>query len=153
MEKINFFLSRQRLSSFKALDKYLCEDIILKIIEYLTLDKKILNYKSKTNKQLEWWANNFFIQNSEKDIRSIFYLLTFKYTDLYSTCNLMPHKDMIRLDYLKNKMSKKSKGHYSKYYNTWIKFQYHLTNSKSCKENVKSHGFIGIKKMSDILKK
>ena len=105
------------MSSFKALDNYLAR-YILKIIEYLTLDKKILNYKSETNKQLEWWANNFFIQNSEKDIRGIFYLLTFKYTDLYSTCNLMPHKDMIRLDYLKNKMSKKSKGHYSKYYNT-----------------------------------
>lgn len=152
MKKINFFLSQKRLSSFKVLDKYLCEDIILKIIEYLTLDKKILNYKSETNKELEWWANNFFIQKS-KDVRSIFYLLTGKYTKLYSTCNLNPHKDMIRLYYLKNKMSEKSKGHYSKYYNTWIKFQYHLTNSKSYKENVKSHGFIGIKKLSDVLKK
>lgn len=152
MKKIIFFLSQKRLSSFKVLDKYLCEDIILKIIEYLTLDKKILNYKSETNKELEWWANNFFIQKS-KDVRSIFYLLTGKYTELYSTCNLNPHKDMIRLYYLKNKMSEKSKGHYSKYYNTWIKFQYHLTNSKSYKENVKSHGFIGIKKLSDVLKK
>ena len=152
MEKINFFLSHKRLLSFKALEQYLCEDIILNIIEHLTLDKEILNYKNETNEDLKWWANNFFIQKS-KDVRSIFYLLTGKYTELYSTCNLNPHKDMIRLYYLKSKMSEKSKGHYSKYYNTWIKFQYHLTNSKSYKENVKSHGFIGIKKLSDVLKK
>lgn len=153
MEKINFFLSQKRLLSFKVLDQYLCEDIILKIIEHLTFNKGILSYKIKTNEHLKWWTNNFFVQCSEKNVRSIFYLLTGKYTELYSTCNLNPHKDMVRLEYLKNKMSEKSKGHYSKYYNTWIKFQYHLTNSKSYKENVKSHGFIGIKKLSDVLKK
>ena len=52
MEKIKFFLSCQRLSSFKALDNYLCEDIILKIIEYLTLDKKDSTTKVKQTNNL-----------------------------------------------------------------------------------------------------
>lgn len=157
MEKINFFLSQRRLLSFKALDQYLSDDIILKICEYSIIDKKSISCLQEINKTIRWWSDNFFFIKDETQeeikIKSIFYILTGKYSDLYITCNIQPHKDMVRIEYLKNKMSKKSKGHYSKYYNTWIKFQYHLTNSKSYKENVKSHGFIGIKKLSDVLKK
>ena len=60
---------------------------------------------------------------------------------------------MIRIEYLKNKMSEKQKGHYSKYYNTWIKFQYFLSKSASYnyREKKVKYGFVGIKSLSDVL--
>ena len=50
-------------------------------------------------------------------------------------------------------MSEKQKGHYSKYYNTWIKFQYFLSKSPAYnyrKKNMK-YGFVEIKTLSDVL--
>ena len=157
MEKINFFLARQRLASYKVLREYLCEDLILKICDYSIIDKKSLECRKEINKTIKWWVDNFFLitdetQTSER-IKSIFYLLTGKYRDMYIKCNIQPHKDMIRIEYLKNKMSEKQKGHYSKYYNTWIKFQYFLSKSASYnyREKKINYGFVGIKSLSNVL--
>lgn len=157
MEKINFFLARQRLASYKVLREYLCEDLILKICDYSIIDKKSLDCRKEINKTIKWWVDNFFLitdetQTSER-IKNIFYLLTGKYRDMYIKCNIQPHKDMIRIEYLKNKMSEKQKGHYSKYYNTWIKFQYFLSKSAcyNYREKKINYGFVGIKSLSDVL--
>lgn len=157
MEKINFFLARQRLASYKVLKDYLCEDLILKICDYSIIDKKSHDCKGVINKTIKWWVDNFFLitdetQTSER-IKSIFYLLTGKYRELYIKCNIQPRKDMVRIEYLKNKMSKKQKGHYSKYYNTWIKFQYFLSKSAASnyREKKINYGFVGIKTLSDVL--
>lgn len=157
MEKINFFLARQRLASYKVLKDYLCEDLILKICDYSIIDKKSLDYKGVINKTIKWWVDNFFLITDETQtadrIKSIFYLLTGKYRELYIKCNIQPRKDMVRIEYLKNKMSKKQKGHYSKYYNTWIKFQYFLSKSAAFnyREKKINYGFVGIKTLSDVL--
>ena len=47
MEKINFFLARQRLTSYKVLKDYLCEDLILKICDYSIIDKNSFYCKKK----------------------------------------------------------------------------------------------------------
>ena len=135
----------------------MCEDLILKICDYSIIDKKSLSFKKEINKTIKWWVDNFFLITDESQttdrIKSIFYVLTGKYRDLYIKCNIQPHKDMIRIEYLKNKMSGKQKGHYSKYYNTWIKFQYFLSNSASYnyREKKINYGFVGIKSLSNVL--
>tara|TARA_B100000575_G_C23138650_1_gene662097 strand:+ start:2962 stop:3444 length:483 start_codon:yes stop_codon:yes gene_type:complete len=157
MEKINFFLAEKRLASCKVLRHYLCDDLILKICDYSIIDKNLLDYKKEINKTIKWWVDNFFLITDETQtadrVKSIFYLLTDKYHDMYIKCNIQPHKDMIRIGYLKNKMGEKQKGHYSKYYNTWIKFQYFLSKSAyyNCREKNVKYGFIGIKRLSDVL--
>ena len=157
MEKINFFLARQRLASYKVLKDYLCEDLILKICDYSIIDKKSLDCKGVINKTIKWWVDNFFLITDETQtadrIKSIFYILTGKYRELYIKCNIQPRKDMVRIEYLKNKMSEKQKGHYSKYYNTWIKFQYFLSKSEAYnyREKKINYGFVGIKTLSDVL--
>jgi hypothetical protein len=157
MEKINFFLAKKRLASYKVLNEYLCEDLILKICDYSIIDKNSLDCKKELNKTLKWWVNNFFLITDEthtaEKVKSIFYILTGKYSDMYIKCNIQPHKDMMRIEYLKNKMSEKQRGHYSKYYNTWIKFQYFLSKSAcyNYREKKMKYGFIGIKSFSDVL--
>lgn len=157
MEKIKFFLAKQRLNTYKVLRDYLCEDLIRKICDYSVIDKNSLYCKSEINKTIKWWVDNFFLITDEthtaERVKSIFYILTGKYRDLYIKCNIQPHKDMIRIEYLKNKMNEKQKGHYSKYYNTWIKFQYFLSKSASYnyREKNMKYGFVGIKSLSDVL--
>lgn len=157
MEKIKFFLAEQRLTSYKVLREYLCDDLIIKICDYSIIDKNSLDCKKEINKTIKWWVDNFFLITDEKHtvekVKSIFYLLTGKYRDLYIICNIQPHKDMVRIEYLKNKMNEKQKGHYSKYYNTWVKFQYFLSKSASYnyREKKMKYGFIGIKTLSDVL--
>ena len=133
--------------------------MIIKICSYSIIDKNSLDCKKEINKTIKWWVDNFFIipdetQTVEK-VKSIFYLLTGKYRELYIKCNIQPGTDIIRIEYLKNKLSEKQKGHYSKYYNTWIKFQYYLSKS-ACYNNrggemCPGYGFIGIKTLSDVL--
>ena len=157
MKKIKFFLAEKRLASYKVLKDYLCEDLILKICDYSVIDKNSFYCKGEINKTIKWWVDNFFLITDEthtaEKVKSIFYILTGKYRDLYIKCNIHPHKDMIRIEYLKNKMSEKQKGHYSKYYNTWIKFQYFLSKSASYnyREKKTKYGFVGIKSLSDVL--
>lgn len=157
MEKINFFLAKKRLASYKVLNEYICEDLIHKICDYSIIDKNSLDCKKELNKTLKWWVDNFFLITGEthtvERVKSIFYILTGKYRDMYIKCNIQPHKDMVRIEYLKNKMSEKQRGHYSKYYNTWIKFQYFLSKSASYnyREKKMKYGFIGIKSLSDVL--
>lgn len=157
MEKINFFLAEKRLASCKVLRDYLCDDLILKICDYSIIDKESLDSKKEINKTIKWWVDNFFLITDETQttdrIKSIFYILTGKYRDLYIKCNIQPHKDMIRIEYLKKKMVEKQKGHYSKYYNTWIKFQYFLSKSAcyNYREKKMNYGFIGIKTLSNVL--
>ena len=45
MEKNKFFFSKQRLTSYKVLKDYLCEDLILKICDHSVIDKKSLYCK------------------------------------------------------------------------------------------------------------
>ena len=41
MEKLNFFFAKRRYITFIALKDYLCEDLIIKIIENNMIDKKL----------------------------------------------------------------------------------------------------------------
>jgi len=153
MEKINFFLAEKRLASYKVLSKYLCDDLIIKICKYFTIDKKIIFYKEKINKMI--CLDKFTLNTSELHylhrFKSIFYMMTDKYRYLYTKCNIIPHVDVVRTDYLKKKLIEKQKGHYSNYYNTWIKFQYFLSKTKSYNEDTNKYGFKDIKSLSDVL--
>jgi hypothetical protein len=156
MEKINFFLAEKRLASYKVLREYLCDDLILKICDYSIIDKNSFYCKKKINETIKLFVDNFFIldetQTTDK-IKSIFYLLSGKYSELYNKCNIHHHKDMMRIEYLKNKMSEKQKGDYSNYYNTWIKFQYFLSKSDAYnyREKNMKYGFVGVKSLSNVL--
>lgn len=159
MKKINFFLAEKRLASYKVLREYLCDDLILKICDYSNIDKNSFYCKKKINETIKWWVDNFFIITDEtqtpEKVKCIFYLLTGKYRELYNKCNIQPGTDIIRIEYLKNKMREKQNAHYSKYYNTWIKFQYYLSKSAFYNnrggEMCPGYGFIGIKTLSHVL--
>ena len=62
-------------------------------------------------------------------------------------------ENISRINYLKKKLSEEKEEYFSKYYKTWLKFQYYLIKTKSSDYQCIVYGFQNTKKLSDILKK
>ncbi len=153
-KRLKFFFARRKLLILYVLRDHICEDNILQIIEYSIKNDKLLNSFNTLNQEIEncEYISSLFPKNNTITRPLPCLLLLFSnsinhnsYREIYF------HYDIFRTLYLKEKLSKKQNGHYSKCYNTWIKFQYYLIKTKSSFEECKVYGFQGIKQLSDVL--
>jgi hypothetical protein len=165
MENIKIFFIEKELLTLYVLREYICDDIIIKIIEYSKKDKQQIAHMNIIHRDIFRYSSllNMNHYNQGQPLSS---LLFGNNIDELSQSIPDSNQDIYRMIYLKEKMSKKETGHYSKHMNTWIKFQYHLTNSRAHMGTIstlgahhiqwpasqnKTYGFNGVKKLSDVL--
>ena len=146
MENIKFFFVEKELLTLYVLRGYVCDDIIIKIIENSKKDKKQIAHMNIIHRDI------FRYSSLSCPLSALLFGFGCELDEL-----LRPHHrdasvspDIYRNMYLKGKMSEPEHGHYSKHRNTWIKFQYHLTKSARTTQN-ETYGFNGVKKFSDVL--
>ena len=128
MEKLNFFFAKRRYITFIALKDYLCDDLIIKIIENNMGDKKMICNLNNINMELENYQLFYYLFiNGNAIIRPIpsclLFLLSYKNKEYSKPRELYAHIDIFRITYLKGKMSENKGGYYSKHYKTWIRNQ------------------------------
>ena len=160
METLNFFFIKRKFTTFFALKDHLCDDIIIKIIEYNMMDKKLLCNLSNLHMEFKKYQSYEYVirrtfepKNNEGPIpQSLLFL-----NDARFACSKLPNAhspiDRNRRVYLKGKMSEDKEDYYSKHYKTWIKFQYYLNNTLFSSQSRNTYGFQNIKKFSDVLYK
>tara|TARA_Y100000590_G_scaffold326169_1_gene370137 strand:+ start:1361 stop:1840 length:480 start_codon:yes stop_codon:yes gene_type:complete len=158
MEKLNFFFVKRRYITFIALKDYICEDLIIKIIENNTGGTKILYNLNNLNMELKNYLYFYYLFiNKNRIIRPIpsclLFLLSDKNKEYSKSRELYSRIDIFRSLYLKGKMSENKGIYYSKHYKTWIRFQYYLIKTKCAFEDCSTYGFQNIKKFSDVLYK
>ena len=158
MKTLNLFFAKRRFITFLSLKDYLCEDLIIKIIENNMGDTKILYNFNNLNMELTNHQCFYYLFINENRIvkhlpSCLLFLLSDKNKEYSRPRELYSHIDIFRIQYLKDKMSKDYGGYYSKHYKTWIKFQYHLIKTKCSFEDCNIYGFQNIKKFSDVLNK
>ena len=160
MENLKFFFTKREYLTFRALKDYLCEDLIRKIIEYDTKDKRTLYNLNNLHMEFKKYQSYEYVirrtfepKNNEGPIpQSLLFL-----NDARFACSKLPNAhssiDINRRGYLKGKMSEDKEDYYSKHYKTWIKFQYYLNNTLFSFQSRNPYGFQNIKKFSDVLYK
>ena len=160
MENFKFFFTKREYLTFRALKDYLCEDLIRKIIEYDTKDKRTLYNLNNLHMEFKKYQSYEYVirrtfepKNNEGPIpQSLLFL-----NDARFACSKLPNAhspiDRNRKVYLKGKMSEDKEDYYSKHYKTWIKFQYYLNNTLFSFQSRNPYGFQNIKKFSDVLYK
>ena len=160
MEILKFFYVKRKFKTFLALKDHLCDDIIIKIIEYNMVDKKLLCNLSNLHKEFKKYQSCEYVirrmiepKNNEGPIpHSLLFL-----NEARSACSKRPNADSPidgnRRVYLKGKMSEDKEDYYSKHYKTWIKFQYCLNNTLFSFQSRNPYGFQNTKKFSDVLYK
>ena len=158
MKQLKFFFVKRRYITFLALKDYLCEDLIIKIIENNIVDKKGFCNLSNLNMELKNYQFFYYLFiNENRNIRPIpsclLFLLPDKNEEYSISRELYSHIDIFRIKYLKGKMNEGVDDYYSKHYKTWIKFQYQLNKTKFPFEGCGIYGFQNIKKFSDVLYK
>lgn len=136
MKKLDFFLVRKKLFILYILKNKVCNDIIIDIIENL-INSKYIDRLNNVNKQIRGFSE---ILNNHDTIY------------FYSSGNQY-YENIPRINYLKKKLSEEKEEYFSKYYKTWLKFQYYLIKTKSSEYQCIVYGFTDNKKLSDILKK
>ena len=158
MEILKFFYVERKYLTFLALKDYLCEDLIIKIIENNMINKKLFCNLNNLNTEFNNYQYFYYLFiNDNRIIRPIpsclIFLLSNKNKEYSRERELYSRIDIFRLIYLKDKMGKKDNGYYSKHYRTWIKFQYYLIKTKCSFEDCNTYGFQNTKKFSDVLYK
>ena len=152
MEKLNFFFVKRRYISFLALKDYICEDLIIKIIENNMGDKKMIcnldNIHTELKKYQVYEGNTQWDPFANPIPLSLLFL-----NELFRNQNYHIYIDLSRKIYLKDKMSEKKDDYYSKRYKTWIKFQYYLNNTMFFFQSSNTYGFKNNKKFSYLLNK
>tara|TARA_B110000285_G_C14878731_1_gene492801 strand:- start:159 stop:584 length:426 start_codon:yes stop_codon:yes gene_type:complete len=137
---------KKELLTLYVLREYICNDIIIKIIESSKKDNNVIENLTV--------IHNIITrpQGTELDPLYTWWIFNSITCSELSQCieGDASKQDIFRMIYLKTKMSKKEYGHYSKHTNTWIKFQYHLTMTGKYSKN-ETYGFNGVKKFSDVL--
>ena len=133
-KKLDFFLVKKKLFVLYILKNKLCNDIIMDIIENL-INSKYIDRLNNVNRQIRIFSE---FLNSRDAI----------YSGNQSYIENIP-----RINYLKKKLSEEKEEYFSKYYKTWLKFQYYLIKTKSSEYQCIVYGFTDNKKLSDILKK
>ena len=160
METLNFFFVKKKFIIFFALKDYLCEDLIIKIIENNIGDKKWICNLNNLHMEFKKYQSYEYIirrtfepKNNEGPIPlSLLFLNGARFA-----CSKHPNAqspiDRNRREYLKGKMDEEKDDYYSKHYKTWIKFQYYLNNTMFPFQSQNTYGFQNIKKFSDVLYK
>ena len=133
-KKLDFFLVKKKLFVLYILKNKLCNDIIMDIIENL-INSKYIDRLNNVNRQIRIFSE--FLNSRDA---------------IYSG-NQPYIENISRINYLKKKLSEEKEEYFSKYYKTWLKFQYYLIKTKSSEYQCIVYGFQNTKKLSDILKK
>ena len=133
-KKLAFFLVKKKLFVLYILKNKLCNDIIMDIIENL-INSKYIDRLNNVNRQIRIFSE--FLNSRDA---------------IYSG-NQPYIENISRINYLKKKLSEEKEEYFSKYYKTWLKFQYYLIKTKSSDYQCIVYGFQNTKKLSDILKK
>lgn len=133
-KKLDFFLVKKKLFVLYILKNKLCNDIIMDIIENL-INSKYIDRLNNVNRQIRIFSE--FLNSRDA---------------IYSG-NQPYIENISRINYLKKKLSEEKEEYFSKYYKTWLKFQYYLIKTKSSDYQCIVYGFQNTKKLSDILKK
>ena len=133
-KKLDFFLVKKKLFVLYILKNKLCNDIIMEIIENL-INSKYIDRLNNVNRQIRIFSE--FLNSRDA---------------IYSG-NQPYIENISRINYLKKKLSEEKEEYFSKYYKTWLKFQYYLIKTKSSEYQCIVYGFQNTKKLSDILKK
>ena len=103
MENLKFFFTKREYLTFRALKDYLCEDLIRKIIEYDTKDKRTLYNLNNLTMELRNYQYLFINENRIRPIPSPLLFLSDKNNNEYSIRHeLYSHIDIFRILYLKN---------------------------------------------------
>ena len=160
METLKFFFIKKKFISFLALKDHLCDDIIIKIIENLFVDQKLLYNLSILHMEFKKYQSYEYVIRREyepKDNEGSIPLSLLFLNGVRFACSKHPNShspiDRNRRVYLKGKMSEDKDNYYSKHYKTWIKFQYYLNNTLFSFQSRNPYGFQNIKKFSDVLYK
>ncbi len=155
MEKLNFFFVKRRYITFLALKDYICEDLIIKIIENNMGDKKLICNLSNLHTEFKKYQVYEYVTDRLRNnpfANPIPLSLLFLNGALYAPATHF-YIDLSRKIYLKDKMSETKDDYYSKHYKTWIKFQYYLSSTLFFFQSSNTYGFQNIKKFSDVLNK
>ena len=163
-DKLKFFFVKKKLLTLYSLRDHICEDIILKITGNFIKTDRILDGLSIVNSQFHRnieSCKSYLNETLRRGPQSLLYFISNRFVYGETIPSIYSSIDIFRILYLKDKMSKlhNREQHYSKYYNTWIKFQYYLTKTnmalfEDCKPNgYEKYGFQNIKKFSDVLNK
>lgn len=155
-KKLNLLISKYKLIYFKCLNKYINDDLIYKIVEDYIISnnniiyKKIINecifitknqnikYYKTFDKPNNVYARSWNINNINKLYRPSYYIvfnlqiLPYIFDKHNYNCNCdrcFYNIDFPRMRYLLNKYNNPVSGHYSNYYNNYIKLILYINST------------------------